>query len=71
MSVHKTNTPEVLKVTDDSLSAFPRVWRKNYGARNAASVPQEDITKGAPTTTHLGAYPSDKHIVVGPLILKP
>ena len=58
---------EVLKVTDDSMSGFPRVWRKNDGTPNAASVPQEDVTKGAPTTKHLGSYPSDKHTVVGPV----
>lgn len=51
-------------MTDDSLSAFPRVWRKNDAAPNAALLPEEDITKSAPTTKKLGAYPSQEYLVV-------
>ena len=51
---------EVLKVTDDSLSAFPRVWRQADAAPNSAQLAQEDIVKAAPTSKKLGAYPSER-----------
>lgn len=43
---------------DDSLSAFPRVWRQGDAAPNTAQLAEEDITKAAPTAKKLGAYPS-------------
>jgi hypothetical protein len=56
-------TDELLKTTDDSLSAFPRVWRKDDAAPNSALLPEEDITKSAPTTKKLGTYPSQQYLV--------
>ena len=54
----------MLKTADDSLSAFPRVWRKNDEAANAALLPEEDLTKSPPTTKKLGLYPSHQILVV-------
>ena len=51
-------------MADDSLSSFPRAWRKADAAPNAAVLPEEDVTKAAPTTKKLGLYPSGKHVVV-------
>lgn len=49
---------EVLKTTDDSMSAFPRAWRQADAAPNTAQLAQEDVTKAAPTSKQLGAHPS-------------
>ena len=49
---------EVLKTTDDSLSAFPRAWRQADAAPNTAQLAEADITKAAPTFKQLGAHPS-------------
>lgn len=58
---------EVLKVTDDSLSAFPRVWRKADDG-NTATLPEEDIVKAAPTSKSVGAHPSKKFVLVSMLL---
>ena len=55
---------EILKTTDDSLSAFPRVWRKAEEHGVGAVLPEEDITKAAPTSKHLAAHPSRKFVLV-------
>jgi hypothetical protein len=49
---------EVLKTTDDSLSAFPRAWRQADAAPNTAQLAESDVTKAAPTSKQLGAHPS-------------
>jgi hypothetical protein len=51
-------TEEVLKTTDDSLSAFPRAWRQADAAPNTAQLAESDVTKAAPTSKQLGAHPS-------------
>jgi hypothetical protein len=56
---------EVLKTTDDSLSAFPRAWRQADAAPNTAQLAQEDVTKAAPTSKQLGAHPSQSIAAVG------
>jgi hypothetical protein len=58
--VHLVRSPgaEVLKTTDDSLSAFPRAWRQADAAPNTAQLAEQDITKAAPTAKALGAHPS-------------
>jgi hypothetical protein len=58
---------EILKVTDDSLSAFPRVWRKAEEQGIGATLPEEDITKAAPTSKGLAAHPSKKFVLVSGL----
>jgi hypothetical protein len=55
---------EILKTTDDSLSAFPRVWRKAEEHGVGATLPEEDITKAAPTSKSLAAHPSKKFVLV-------
>ena len=57
-------TAEVLKTTDDSLSAFPRVWRKAEEHGIGATLPEEDITKAAPSSKSLAAHPSKKFVLV-------
>lgn len=57
---------ELLKTTDDSLSAFPRVWRQGDAAPNTAHLAEEDVTKAAPTAKRLGAYPSQNITLVSP-----
>ena len=60
----------MLKVTDDSMTAFPRVWRKDEDiatSPNAAVLPDEDMNKPAPTTKKLASYPSHKFQLVPPL----
>ncbi len=54
-------------MTDDSMTAFPRVWRKDEDmatSPNAAVLPREDIDKPAPTTKKLASYPSHKFQMV-------
>lgn len=63
IKIYEKATSEVLKVTDDSMTAFPRVWRKDEDmatSPNAAVLPREDIDKPAPTTKKLASYPSHK-----------
>ena len=49
---------EVLKTTDDSLSAFPRAWRQADAAPNTAQLAERDVAKAAPTSKALGVHPS-------------
>lgn len=59
----------VLKLSDDSVTAFPRVWRKDENiatSPNAAVLPDEDMARPAPTTKHLASYPSHKFQMVRP-----
>mmetsp|Transcript_1929 Transcript_1929/g.5736 ORF Transcript_1929/g.5736 Transcript_1929/m.5736 type:complete len:411 (+) Transcript_1929:155-1387(+) len=63
LKIYEKGTTEVLKVTDDSMTAFPRVWRKDDApatSPNAAVLPSEDVDKPAPTTKKLASYPSHK-----------
>lgn len=56
-------------MTDDSMTAFPRVWRKDDApatSPNAAVLPSEDVDKPAPTTKKLASYPSHKFQIVRP-----
>lgn len=50
-------------MTDDSMTAFPRVWRKADDG-GAAMLPEEDITKAAPSSKSLSAHPSKKFVLV-------
>jgi hypothetical protein len=62
LRVYSKATDEILKTTDDSLSAFPRVWRKGEEGMGAV-LPAEDITKAAPTSKSLAAHPSRKFML--------
>lgn len=58
---------EMLRMADDSVTAFPRVWRKDENVAtspNAAVLPEEDMAKPAPTTKKLASYPSHKFQLV-------
>lgn len=67
LKAYEKATEEVLKLTDDSVTAFPRVWRKDHNiatSPNAAMLPEEDMAKPAPTTKKLSSYPSHKYQLV-------